>query len=81
MGKIRIEICCGLHCSMKGGQEIFDMIESDVLFDESKFDVIPVSCLQCCQDGILSPVVSVKGECYTKMTGERLISMMRSFIN
>ena len=81
MGKIRIEICCGLHCSMKGGQEILDIIESEELFDENKFDVIPVNCIQCCQDGTLSPVVLVKGECYTKMTVERLISMMRSFIN
>jgi NADH:ubiquinone oxidoreductase subunit E len=81
MGKIRIEVCCGLHCSMKGGQELFDMIESNDLFEENVFDVIPVNCLQCCQDGVLSPVISIKGECYTEMTMERLISLMRSFIN
>jgi NADH:ubiquinone oxidoreductase subunit E len=81
MGKIRVEVCCGLHCSLKGGQEIFDIMESSDLFDESKFDVIPVNCLQCCQEGVFSPVVSIKGECYTNMTVERLISTMRSFIN
>ena len=81
MGKIRGEVCCGLNCSMKGGQEIFSMIESDTLFDLRKFDIIPVNCLQCCQDGVLSPVVSIKGECYTKMTAERLFSTLRSFIN
>ena len=81
MDKIRIEVCCGLNCSMKGGQEIFDMVESDTLFDVNKFDIIPVNCLQCCQDGALSPVVSIKGESYTQMTAERLISTLRSFIN
>ena len=78
MGKIRVEVCCGLHCSMKGGQELFDMVESDELIDDSKFDIIPVSCLQCCQDGLLSPVVAIKGECYTEMTAARLISTIRS---
>lgn len=81
MGKIRVEVCCGLHCSMKGGQEIFDMVESDDMFEDSKFDIIPVNCLQCCQEGVLSPVVSIKGECYPKMSAERLISTLRSFIN
>jgi NADH:ubiquinone oxidoreductase subunit E len=81
MRKIRVEICCGLHCSLKGGQELFEMAESDDLIDDTKFDILPVNCLQCCQDGVLSPVVSIKGENYTKMTLERLISTLRSFLN
>ncbi len=81
MGKIRVEICCGLHCSLRGGQEIFDAVESEELFEGNKFDIIPVNCLQCCNDGALSPVVSINGECYTKMTTERLISTLRNFIN
>ena len=81
MGKIRVEICCGLACSMKGGQELYDMVESDEILDENKFDIIPVNCLQCCQDGVLSPVVAINGECYTEMTAGRLISTLRGFLN
>lgn len=80
--KIHVEICCGIHCSMKGGQELFDMAESDDLLDNSKFDITPVTCIQkCCQEGVLSPVVVINGECYTKMTAARLISTLRSFLN
>lgn len=82
MGKIRVEVCCGLFCSMKGGQELFDMAESDELIDNKKFDITPVTCLQkCCQGGLLSPVVSINGELFTEMTAERLISTLRSFLN
>ncbi len=81
MGKIRIEVCCGLHCSMQGGQELYDMVESDELLADSKFDIIPVNCLQCCKDGQFSPVVAINGECYTEMNAARLISTLRSFLN
>ncbi len=82
MGKIRVEVCCGLHCSMKGGQELFDMSESNELFDENKFDITPVNCIQkSCQGGLLSPVVAIKGNIYTEMTAERLFSTLRNFLN
>ena len=80
--KVRVEICCGLYCSMKGGQELFEMVESEELFDDNKFDITPVSCIQkCCQGGILSPVVAINGEFYTEMTAARLISTLRGFLN
>jgi len=81
MGKVIVEVCCGLNCSMKGGQELLDIVESDSLFRENGIDIIPVNCLQCCNDGFLSPVVSINGECHTRMTTERLVSTLRSFIN
>jgi NADH:ubiquinone oxidoreductase subunit E len=81
MGKVNVEVCCGLHCGLQGGQELLDIIESDELFQKYGIDIVPVNCLQCCNDGVLSPVVSINGECYTKMTTERLISTLRSFIN
>ena len=82
MGKIRVEVCCGLHCSMKGGQELFDLVESNELLDDSKFDITPVNCIQkCCQGGLISPVVSINGEYYTEMTAGRLISTLRGFLN
>ncbi len=80
MSKIKVEVCCGLQCSMKGGQELYDLVESDELLINNKIDIIPVNCLQCCQDGFLSPVVSINGECYTKMTVERLISTLRTML-
>ena len=80
--KIRVEICCGLHCSMKGGQELFDMAESDELIKYKKFNITPVNCIQkCCQGGILSPVVAINGKIYTEMTAARLISTLRNFLN
>lgn len=80
--KIRVEICCGLYCSMEGGQELFDMVESDEFINDNKFDITPVNCIQkCCQGGLLSPVVAINGECYTKMTAARLITTLRNYLN
>ncbi|MBN2155378.1 MAG: NAD(P)H-dependent oxidoreductase subunit E [Candidatus Lokiarchaeota archaeon] len=81
MRKVSVEVCCGLHCSLKGGQELLDLIESNPLFQGDQFDFIPVNCLQCCDDGALSPVVSINGENYMKITPERLVSTLRTFIN
>ena len=80
MGKIKVEVCCGLECSMRGGQELFDMVESDDLINDANFDIIPVNCLNCCEGGIFSPVVAINGECHPKMTASRLISTLRSML-
>jgi NADH:ubiquinone oxidoreductase subunit E len=80
MGKVSIEICCGLHCSLKGGQELLEFAESDQLLDDKDIDILPVNCLKCCNDGDLAPVVAINGICYDRMTTERFVSTLRMFI-
>lgn len=79
MGKIQVKICCGIHCSIHGGQEIGDIFENDVLLaNNCEFNY--TKCLNCCDDGRLSPVIEINGQIFTQMTPERVLDHISSLV-
>ncbi len=79
MDKIDVKICCGIHCSVRGGQELLDALELEpILSTNCVYEC--VNCLGCCDEGKTSPVIEINGACYTQMTPERLLDTISSML-
>jgi NADH-quinone oxidoreductase subunit E len=75
-GRNQISVCLGTACYLKGGQDLFDearkvlgIPEGKVTTDDGEFSVESVRCIGCCG---LSPVITVNGEVYGKLTKNRI---------
>ena len=80
MAKISVKICAGIHCAVRGGQEILEIFETDAFLQEH-CQWHSVNCLNCCQEGKLSPVIEVNGTCLTRMTADKTIGFVSSLVN
>ena len=78
MGKIDIQICCGINCLVRGGQELLNMIENDPTLEHT-CGLECVKCLEHCEDGDKSPVVKINGKIYTNFTPEQFMSLLSEF--
>jgi NADH:ubiquinone oxidoreductase subunit E len=79
MAKIRIDICCGLYCAARGGQELLDLLESDRKIIEN----CTVNCVECtagCEDGKLSPIIIINDIVYNSATAEQMIDVLYKLI-
>ena len=80
MTKIDLKICCGMNCLTHGGQELFDLAESDPLI--TKYcNLESVTCRESCgEEGIQSPTVQINGKIYSKMTSDKLMDLINEMI-
>lgn len=72
---IRINICCGLECTARGGQELILAVESDPVL-AAEVDIGYGICMERCREGELAPVVEVDGVVYESMTTEKLVDLL-----
>jgi len=82
-GKNQISVCLGTACYLKGGQEIFDEIhdqlglgEKDISTQDGIFSLEPVRCIGCCG---LSPVMSINGDVYGKLTKSQIAGILAKY--
>lgn len=79
MAKIHVKICCGIHCSVHGGQELLDIFETEPILQQNCICEY-VKCLNCCEDGQLSPILEIDGQIFTRMTPERFLDYIVSML-
>nr|WP_320133521.1 (2Fe-2S) ferredoxin domain-containing protein [uncultured Holophaga sp.] len=68
---IQVQVCCGLNCASHGGQELLALLE-ECYPPASGVRIEPVTCLQCCEDGLQSPVIRIDGKTHRKVSAEAL---------
>lgn len=84
-GKNKVSICLGTACYLKGGQDLIDearsilgLNETDISTADGLFSVEPVRCIGCCG---LSPVMSVNGDVYGKLTKNQIAGILDKYRN
>lgn len=84
-GKNKVSICLGTACYLKGGQDLIDearsilgLKEEDISTSDGLFSVEPVRCIGCCG---LSPVMSVNGDVYGKLTKNQISGILDKYRN
>lgn len=81
MGKeIKVRICCGINCSVHGGQELLDSVESDTYLT-SHCEIVYNECLEYCEGGKNSPIVEIDKKPFLRMTPERLTTLLNEKIH
>jgi NADH-quinone oxidoreductase subunit E len=84
IGRYHIQLCRGTACHVKGSVKLLDTVLKQLEIEpgettrDKMFSIEVVACLGACG---LSPVVSVNGEFYARMTNRKvkeLISSLRS---
>jgi NADH-quinone oxidoreductase subunit E len=83
-GKHRISVCLGTACYLKGGQDLIEearnilSIAEDEVTADGQFSIDPVRCVGCCG---LSPVITVGGDTYGKVTKDQLPEIIAKYQN
>ena len=77
--EFQVRICCGINCSVHGGQELLDSVESDKLVT-SHCNIVYNECLEFCEEGKNSPIVEIEGKPFLRMTPEKLITLLHKKI-
>ncbi|MFA6860512.1 MAG: NAD(P)H-dependent oxidoreductase subunit E [Clostridia bacterium] len=78
-GKIRISVCLGTACFVKGATKIFEKIKKDLeigedgLSPDGKFSLSTARCFGCCA---LAPVITVDDKNYGNMTEEKVDKLL-----
>ena len=82
-GKNQISVCLGTACYLKGGQDIFDEVHDqlhlgpkDISTEDGMFSLEPVRCIGCCG---LSPVMSINGDVYGKLTKSQIPGILNKY--
>lgn len=81
-GEHTIRVCEGTACHVRGGQQILKEVERRLgigagqTTEDGRFDIERVACLGCCA---LSPVVTVDGRVYAKMTAKKIPSLLSKY--
>ena len=76
MGKINLKICCGIHCLVRGGQELLDLLEDHPEIHK-QCDLECVKCLGDCEDGKNSPMIQIQEKFYINLTSERFLTLLQ----
>ena len=84
-GKHTISVCLGTACYLKGGQDLIDetrnilgLAANELTTPDGLFSVEPVRCIGCCG---LSPVLSVNGDVYGKLTKDQIDVIIDKYKN
>ncbi len=82
-GKNQISVCLGTACYLKGGQDIFDEVHDqlhlgpkETATQDGLFSLEPVRCIGCCG---LSPVMSINGDVYGKLTKSQIAGILNKY--
>lgn len=79
-GKNIIEICGSPSCLLNNGQALEDFLEKELKIDigqtteDGLFSLYKTSCIGCCDE---APAMLINKEPYTKLTVERLKSIIK----
>ena len=81
-GKFHIQVCRGTACHVKGSAAILNRVQRELKIkpDETTqdglFSLEVVACIGACG---LSPVISVNGEFYAKLTGDDIPGILERY--
>jgi len=81
-GEHNIQVCIGTACYLKGGETLVDEltgllgIKIGEVTEDGKFSLEGVRCVGCCG---LSPVMTVGGEVFGKVTKDQLPEIIAKF--
>lgn len=82
-GKNKVSVCLGTACYLKGGQDMFDEAKKilglgadEITTADGMFSVEPVRCIGCCG---LSPVLSINGDVYGKLTKDQISGIIAKY--
>lgn len=81
-GKNTIAVCMGTACYLKGGEDILHELEANLgvgvggTTDDGNFSLEAVRCVGCCG---LSPVLTVGGEVYGRLTKQMLPGILAKY--
>jgi len=81
IGKYHIQLCRGTACHVKGSAKLLDTVLKQLQIEpgqttrDKMFSIEVVACLGACG---LSPVVSVNGEFYARMTNRKVTELINS---
>ena len=81
-GKHTIAVCMGTACYLKGGEDILHELETNLgvgvggTTEDGMFSLEAVRCVGCCG---LSPVLTVGGEVYGRLTKQMLPGILAKY--
>jgi NADH-quinone oxidoreductase subunit E len=83
-GKFKVSVCIGTACYLKGGGDLMEEarrllhVEEGGVTEDGLFSLDPVRCVGCCG---LSPVITVSGDTYGKVTKIQLSEIFEKYRN
>jgi NADH-quinone oxidoreductase subunit E len=78
-GRIKIQVCMGTACYLKGGEDIIQELENllgigvNSVTEDGEFSIEAVRCVGCCG---LAPVMVVNDEVFGKVTKDGLAEIL-----
>ncbi len=84
IGKFHIQLCRGTACHVKGSAKLLDTVRKMLKIEPGQttkdklFSLEIVACMGACG---LSPVISINGEVYAKVTPKKVIKVLEDCMN
>ena len=81
-GRIRVQVCMGTACYLRGGEDIVREVEGylgiglNAVTPDGEFSFEAVRCLGCCG---LAPVMVINGEIYGKLETKQLPGILAKY--
>ena len=81
-GKYVIGVCLGTACYVKGAQEVYDKVCSELglqsgeVTSDGKFSLEATRCIGCCG---LAPVMTVNDDVYGKLTADQIPDILKKY--
>ncbi len=78
-GRVKIQVCMGTACYLKGGEDLIQELENllgigvNSVTEDGEFSIDAVRCVGCCG---LAPVLVVNDEVFGKVTKDRLAEIL-----
>ena len=81
-GQYKIGVCLGTACYVKGAQEVYDKVCSELglqsgeVTPDGKFSLEATRCIGCCG---LAPVMTVNDDVYGKLTADQIPDILKKY--
>ena len=81
-GKFILKVCVGTACHVRGAGLLVDKVKENLHIEEGEntedmmFTLEPVSCLGSCA---LAPMAMVNGNTYGKLSGDKMVDLLKQF--
>ena len=81
-GQYKIGVCLGTACYVKGAQDVYDRVcselglESGEVTPDGKFSLEATRCIGCCG---LAPVMTINDDVYGKLTADQIPEILKKY--
>ena len=81
-GDVAIAVCLGTACYVKGAQDVYDRVcselglESGEVTPDGKFSLEATRCIGCCG---LAPVMTINDDVYGKLTADQIPEILKKY--